>query len=261
MIQLEAITFAYPNGTCIFEDFSWQVAHGEAWAVVGPSGCGKTTLLHLLAGLVRPQAGRILIDGQVLRRPRPRTGLILQDYGLLPWATLRANVALGLDIRAFYGPDGIHVPKDEVLDDKEERVRYWMTRLGIHHLAGHYPHQVSGGQRQRAAIARTLALRPDILLMDEPFGALDALTRQDLMQLTMQLRREEGLTTVIVTHSIEEALYLGEYVLVLARPPHRVATALPNPHVGDAACRHDSAFLELCRQLRALMGESACEVA
>ncbi|PWH13442.1 MAG: ABC transporter ATP-binding protein [Ardenticatenia bacterium] len=261
VIQVEAITFAYPNGTCIFEDFSWQVARGEAWAVVGPSGCGKTTLLHLLAGLVRPQAGCIRIDGQVLRRPRPRTGLILQDYGLLPWATLRANVALGLDIRAFYGPDGVHAPRDEVLDDKEERVRYWMTRLGIHHLAGHYPHQVSGGQRQRAAIARTLALRPDILLMDEPFGALDALTRQDLMQLTMQLRREEGLTTVIVTHSIEEALYLGEYVLVLTQPPHRVATVVPNPHVGDAACRHDRAFLALCHQLRALMGEGACEMA
>ncbi len=261
MIQVDAVTFAYPNGTRIFERFSWQVARGEAWSVIGPSGCGKTTLLNLLAGLSRPQEGRIVIDGHALRRPRPRTGLILQDYGLLPWATIRANVALGLEIRAFYGPDGVHAPRDEVLDDKDERVRHWMTRLGIHHLANHYPHQVSGGQRQRAAIARTLALRPDVLLMDEPFGALDALTRQDLMQLTMQLRREQGLTMVIVTHSIEEALYLGERVLVLTQPPHRVATVVPNPYVGDPSCRHEATFLELCRQLRELMGENAGEMA
>ncbi|MCS7222917.1 MAG: ATP-binding cassette domain-containing protein, partial [Anaerolineae bacterium] len=141
MIQVEAITFAYPHSAPLFERFTWQVARGQAWAVIGPSGCGKTTLLHLLAGLLRPQAGQIVIDGQVLRRPRPRTGLILQDYGLLPWATLRANVALGLDIRAFYGPDGVHAPRDDVLDDKDARIHHWMTRLGIAHLAGHYPHQ------------------------------------------------------------------------------------------------------------------------
>jgi NitT/TauT family transport system ATP-binding protein len=261
MISVQELTFAYPDGTQIFDHFTWQVGRGEAWSVIGPSGCGKTTLLNLLAGLFRPQSGQILIDGQLLRRPRPRTGLILQDYGLLPWATIRANVALGLEIRAFYGPDGIHAPADEVLDDKEERVNYWLKRLGIHHLAHHYPHQVSGGQRQRTAIARTLALKPDVLLMDEPFGALDALTRQDLMQLTMQLRREHGLTTVIVTHSIEEALFLGEYVLVLNKPPHRVATAVPNPYVGDLSCRYDETFLDLCRQLRKLMGENVHEMA
>ncbi len=261
MILVQDLTFAYPDGTQIFDHFSWHVERGEAWSVIGPSGCGKTTLLNLLAGLSHPLSGRILIDGHLLQRPRPRTGLILQDYGLLPWATIRANVALGLEIRAFYGPDGIHSPSDETLSDKEERIEYWLKRLGIHHLANHYPHQVSGGQRQRTAIARTLALKPDLLLMDEPFGALDAVTRQDLMQLTIQLRREHRLTMVIVTHNIEEALFLGEYVLVLDKPAHRMPTIVPNPYFGNPSCRSDETFLDLCRQLQQLMGENTREMA
>jgi NitT/TauT family transport system ATP-binding protein len=261
VIQVQNLTFTYPNGATIFEAFSWLVERGAAWAVIGPSGCGKTTLLYLLSGLRQPSTGRVLVDGQPLTRPRPRTGLILQDYGLLPWATVWNNAALGLQIRAFYGPDGLHTPLDEKLDDKGARVERWLKRLGIDHVAQQYPHQISGGQRQRTAIARTLVLRPDLLLMDEPFGALDALTREDLQNLTLELRIEQRLTTVIVTHNIEEAVFMGEKILVLGQPPTREAVIVHNPQAGSAGYRQQDLFFNRCNQLRELMGEDAHEMA
>lgn len=261
MIQVQGLTFTYPNGTNVFDAFSWTVERGEAWAVIGSSGCGKTTLLYLLAGLRQPTAGQVLIDGQPLTRPRPRTGLILQEYGLLPWATVRDNAALGLRIRSFYGPDGVHTPADERLGDKGDRAKRWLERLGIDHVANQYPHQISGGQRQRTAIARTLVLRPDLLLMDEPFGALDALTREDLQNLTLELRAEQQLTTVIVTHSIEEAVFMGEKILVLGQPPNRDAVIVHNPQAGGASYRQQDAFFARCNELRDLMGEDVNEMA
>jgi len=258
---VQDLTFTYPNGTTIFEGFSWSVERGKAWAIIGPSGCGKSTLLYLLAGLRQPSAGQVLIDGQPLSRPRPRTGLILQDYGLLPWATVQDNAALGLRIRGFYGPDGVHTPSDEQLDDRQARVDHWLKRLGIQHVAQQYPHQISGGQRQRTAIARTLILRPDLLLMDEPFGALDALTREDLQNLTLELRAEQGLTTVIVTHNIEEAVFMGEKILVLGQPPNRQAEVVYNPEAGSAGYRQQDLFFARCNELRELMGEDTYEVA
>lgn len=261
MIQIQDLTFTYPNGTNVFDTFSWTVERGAAWAVIGPSGCGKTTLLYLLAGLRRPTAGRMLIDGQTLNRPRPRTGLILQDYGLLPWATVWDNAALGLQIRTFYGPDGVHTPADEKFDDKQVRVASWLRRLGIDRVARQYPHQISGGQRQRTAIARTLVLRPDLLLMDEPFGALDALTREDLQNLTLELRNEQRLTTIIVTHNIEEAVFMGEKILVLGQPPNREAVVVHNPQAGSASYRQQDTFFARCNELRDLMGEDVNEMA
>ena len=166
IINLTKIIFSYPNGTTIFQDFSWEVKRGETWAIIGPSGCGKSTLLYLIAGLRRPVSGEIRVDNQVITRPRPQTGLILQDYGLLPWATVWDNAVLGLDIRRFYGPDGKHTPTDESFDDRAKRVDYWLDRMGMNHIARRYAGQISGGQRQRTAIARTLAPNPDLLLME-----------------------------------------------------------------------------------------------
>src|SRR3990170_5070641 len=131
MIELKQLTFGYSTDAPIFEDFSWRLNASETWSVLGPSGCGKTTLLYLLAGLRRPQAGSVRVDGQSLDRPRPRTGLILQDYGLMPWATVRENVALGLRVRGFYGPDGRHAPPDEVVGQLRERVDPWLERMGL----------------------------------------------------------------------------------------------------------------------------------
>jgi NitT/TauT family transport system ATP-binding protein len=256
MVTITDLTFAYPSGVQVFEQFGWQVARGEAWAVIGSSGCGKSTLLMLIAGLHQPTAGTILVDGRPLARPRPRTGLILQDYGLLPWATVRENAALGLKIRRFYGPDGKHTPVDENLSAPDERVDYWLDRLNIASVAQQYPNRISGGQRQRTAIARTLALQPDLLLMDEPFGALDATTRGDLQTLTLELHAEHGLTTIIVTHNIEEAVTMGHKILVLGQPPNRQTLVVDNPGAGQPDYRTSETYFSRCNQLRELLGES-----
>jgi NitT/TauT family transport system ATP-binding protein len=254
MISLDRVTFGYSPSAPIFETFTWNVEAGEAWCVLGPSGCGKTTLLYLLAGLRKPTEGVVIVDGQLLDRPRPRTGLVLQDYGLMPWATVHENVALGLRVRGFYGPDGRHAPRDEVVDQLRGRVGEWLGRMGLQSVADHYPGQLSGGQRQRTAIARTLALHPDLLLMDEPFASLDAPTREDLQDLTLQLRSERDLTLILVTHTIEEAAFLGQRILLLGRPPTRRALIVDNPQAGSADFRRSDAYASMCRDLRERLG-------
>jgi NitT/TauT family transport system ATP-binding protein len=262
MISIQTLTFHYRQP--IFEHFDWQAAPGQTWAVLGPSGCGKSTLLYLLAGLKLPAAGEIRIGGERITRPRPQTGLILQDYGLLPWATVRENVALGLKLRSFYGADGVHAPL--VLDSKVSRLSSvkrqetfesidgWLKRLGLTPVAAQYPAQLSGGQRQRTAIARTLVLEPDLLLMDEPFSSLDAPTRESLQTLTLELCAERGLTLVLVTHSIEEAALLGGRILLLSQPPNRAATVIENPRAGSPGHRESAEYASLCRELRERMG-------
>jgi len=250
MIQLESITYAHQPGVPIFQAFSWLAGRGQSWAVLGPSGCGKTTLLYLLAGLRFPSAGSLRVDGEAVTRPRPRTGLILQEYGLLPWATVQQNATLGLRLRQFYGPDGKHAPRQPVPTGS---VAAWLERLGLAEHAGKFPGQLSGGQRQRTAIARTLALKPDLLLMDEPFSSLDAPTRESLQNLILELKREQGLTLVTVTHAIEEAAVLGEKILLLSQPPNRLAEVIENPGSGAPGYRSSSEYNAMCSRLRSLM--------
>lgn len=256
MITISSLTFGYPNHAPLFQGLNLNIQRGETWAILGPSGCGKTTLLYLLAGLRLPDSGRIEIDGDLLARPRPRSGLILQDFGLLPWETLRANVELGLRVRAFYGADGKHAPRDFA---PKENVTYWLARLGLEHVAEKYPSQISGGQRQRAAIARTLALSPDLLLMDEPFSSLDAVTREDLQSLTLELCREQGITLVIVTHAIEEAAVMGQKILLLGTPPNHMPLVYENPHAGRKDARDIVEWRDLCSRLWQEMQRQAGE--
>ncbi len=239
MIDVADLEFGYGPGQSIFAGLNWRAGAGEAWAVIGPSGCGKTTLLYLLAGLRRPRRGRVAIAGQPLSGPRKATGLVLQDYGLLPWFTARDNVALGLRIRAT-------LPRRAQL----EAADLWLERLGLSEVANRYPAELSGGQRQRVAIARTLALDPDLLLLDEPFSSLDAITREDLQDLTLSLGVEGRATTVLVTHSIEEAVYLARRILVLPRPPIREAVAIENPLGGRLGYRRETGFYEKCDEVR-----------
>jgi NitT/TauT family transport system ATP-binding protein len=234
----------------VFEGFTWAVKDNEAWAVLGPSGCGKTTLLHLLAGLRFPNRGTITIADKPLRRPQPRSGLILQDFGLLPWGTVRENAALGLRLWGFYGPDGKHAPKDEIVEQISTRVDFWLENLGLAHISESYPSQISGGQRQRTAIARTLALNPNLLLMDEPFAALDAPTREDLQNLILSLRRDRELTSVVVTHTIEEAAILGQKILVLGSTPNSDTRVFLNPDAVDGNFRYTADYVEVCSLLR-----------
>lgn len=254
MIQTVSLGYSYPHSTLIFKDFNWQVKRGEAWAVLGPSGCGKTTLLYLLSGLRLPTSGSIYVNGEAIQRPRPRTGLILQDFGLLPWATVRENAALGLEIRGFYGPDGTHAPVDlQPVDDLRSAVDHWLERLGLYHIADKYPGQISGGQRQRTAIARTLVTQPDLLLMDEPFSSLDAPTRESLQSLILELCDEQEITLIIVTHGIEEAAFVGKKILLLGEPPNYQPDVTQNPDAGMPEYRHSLGYVELCRTLRSRM--------
>jgi NitT/TauT family transport system ATP-binding protein len=255
MIKINSLTFNYQNNIPLFSGFDFNISHGETWAILGPSGCGKTTLLYLLAGLRQPTSGQISIGGEILTRPRPHSGLILQDYGLLPWSTVYENVELGIRVRDFYGPDGKHTPDNF---QSKNNISDWLERLGLKEVADKLPSQISGGQRQRTAIARTLALEPDLLLMDEPFSSLDAITREDLQNLTLSLCAEKNLTLVIVTHSIEEAAALGKKVLLLNQAPNKNAQIFDNPNAGQKNHRSSQVFHELCDLLwKEMQHESA----
>ncbi len=274
MIRIEDVTFTYPGQTTpLFEHFSWRVERGEFWSVIGPSGCGKSTLLYLIVGVRAPQMGEITVNGEHVPRKKNRgkTGLVLQDYGMLPWSTVRENVELGLQIRRFYKQDGGRTlapparaggTEDGIhrssVAGPSSSVAFWLDRFGLASQRDKYPTQVSGGQRQRAAIARTLVLEPDVLLMDEPFSALDAATREDLEQLTLDLQAETRTTTVFVTHNIEEAVFLGRKILVFGNPPHRSPVrVVENPGAGRADYRNEPGFLERARELRAMLKEKA----
>jgi len=259
MVRLEHLSFSYRKGPAVFEDFSWQARTGETWAIIGPSGCGKTTLLYLMAGLMKPTGGAVVIDGKQISRPRPKTGLILQDHGLLPWYTVEENARLGLRIWRLYGPDGRHVPADAQMDESKMKrgIREYMDRLGIGHLKDKYPSQLSGGQRQRTAILRTLVLKPDLLLMDEPFSDLDVPTREDLEDLVMDLQRELGMTLVVVTHNIEEAVLMGSRVMILKDHPNRLPECVDNPLALDRNSRGSPDFIRACAGMRSRMGRTS----
>lgn len=261
VIDIRSLTFTYAGQPApLFDDFTWRVARGEFWSVIGTSGCGKSTLLHLIVGVRAANAGTILVNGESVPRKqnRGKTGLVLQDYGLLPWATVRENVELGLRIREFYKQDERQMTKDEnkpSVIGHPSSIDFWLDRFGISHLSKKYPTQISGGQRQRVAIARTLVLEPDVLLMDEPFSALDAPTREDLEQLVLDLQNETATTMVFVTHDIEEAVLLGRKILVLGAPPHRSPRVVENPDAGRADYRDAPVFIEQTHRLREMLKE------
>ncbi len=256
MINIKNLTFAYSGQPPIFQGYELEIDRGEALSIIGPSGCGKTTLLYLLAGLRHPQAGDIVIDQKPINRPRPRSGLVLQDHGLLPWQTVRGNARLGLTIWGFYGSDGRHAPVDAKISPQEadRRVDDWLTKLGIENLRDQYPLKLSRGQRQRTAIARTLAMQPDLLLMDEPFSALDAPTREDLQQFIIDLHAVSDLTYVIVTHDIEVAVVMGKKILVLEKGCNQKAQIIENTCAGLAAGRTQDEFQQTCEDVRQLLG-------
>lgn len=259
MIEFADLTFAYGGGVPVFRHFTWTVVTGEAWAIIGTSGCGKSTLLYLAAGLRQPQEGVVRVDSRPVPRPRASTGLVLQDYGLLPWATVWENVALPMRMGQFYRHKGVAgdelrpYPRPDIVP---AQVDAWLERLGIADLADKYPGQISGGQRQRTAIARSLLQQPRLLLMDEPFSSLDAVTREDLQRLTVELRQETGVTIVVVTHTIEEAAFLGRRILVLGQPPNTIARVIENPAADSLDYRGQPSYWQKCVELRSALDKA-----
>jgi ABC-type nitrate/sulfonate/bicarbonate transport system ATPase subunit len=195
---------------CVMDRLNLAVEAGEFLAIVGPSGCGKSTLLRIMAGLVKPMEGRVIIDNVEVNGPNPRHNMVFQDHALYPWRTVFQNVALGLEIQRQH-PGTIR-----------EKVESLLSLVGLEQFPAYYPHQLSGGMRQRAALARALAVDPDVLFLDEPFGALDAMTRLVLQNELLKLWLDSGKTVVLVTHDVDEALFLADRIVVMSALPGRV---------------------------------------
>jgi NitT/TauT family transport system ATP-binding protein len=211
------------------------VSPGEFLCVVGASGSGKSTLLSLVAGLAMPTAGQITVDGHLITGPGPDRGLVFQTGSLYPWRTVERNVAFGLELLALDAAE------------RARRIDWYLAETGLADVRRSLPRQLSGGQQQRVAIARALVCEPDVLLLDEPFGALDVQTKEDMQLLIRQIWRDTGTTVLMVTHDVEEAVFLGTRVVVLASDPGRIAAETPIPlgEDRDLAIKRTSAFLRL----------------
>jgi len=220
---------------------TFSVAPGESVAVIGPSGCGKSTMLLLAAGLLRPTHGGVQAHGAEVSAPSLGTALILQEHGLLPWKTVEDNAGLGLLIR---GASRKHA---------REQVREALVHLGLGDFVRAYPGELSGGMRQRVGLARAVALNAGLLLMDEPLSALDALTREDVQNTLLKLWIQRGHAQVLVTHSIEEAVFLGRRIIVMSARPGSVCAVVENPDMGEPGYRQSPTFFEACGRLRVLL--------
>ena len=225
MLGLDHVSKIYPNRVHALEAVSLTIAPGAIVAIVGGSGCGKSTLLRLVGGLDQPTAGTIRLDGIPIRAPHARIGIVFQEPRLLPWLSVAGNVGFGL--------------RDRPAADRRQRVRTALERVGLAEKADAWPRELSGGQAQRAALARSLVPQPDVLLLDEPFSALDAFTRLDLQDHLLDLWADRRPTLLLVTHDVDEAIVLADRIVILSPRPGRVfaqvATDLPRPRDRQAA--------------------------
>ena len=228
--------FATPTGPKrVLDGIDLEVAAGELLVLVGASGSGKSTLLSCLAGLTTPTSGEVVFDSETVNGPGPERGLVLQAGSLFPWRTVERNVAFGLELL----PISRH--------ERAKRVEWYLAEVGLAHLAGRLPKELSGGQRQRVAIARALACEPGLLLLDEPFGSLDIQIKEDMQVFLRRVWQHTGTTVVVVTHDVEEAVFLGGRVVVLASDPGRVAEVVEVPFGADRGLelKRDPEFLAL----------------
>lgn len=228
----------------IIEDTSFSIQRGEKFVLIGPSGCGKTTLLKAIGGFLPPYRGELLVKGRPVQGPGPDRAFVFQDFEqLFAWRTVLGNIVYALQ-----------VTKRLARQEATDKARYYLELVDVAAAADKYPHMLSGGMKQRAALARALALEPDILLMDEPFGALDAITRNQLQLELNEIWKRTNVTIVLVTHSIQEAIFLGHRVMVMSSSPARIREIVDTSDVEDLG---SAAFTNLSQHLQSLLVRQA----
>ncbi|MBI3458116.1 MAG: ABC transporter ATP-binding protein [Candidatus Rokubacteria bacterium] len=236
IVEVREIGKTYDNGVEALRDVTLAFLRGRLTTILGPSGCGKTTLLKILGGLIRPSTGEVWVSGRKVEGPGPERAFVFQDFALLPWATVLRNVAFGLELRG--------VPREE----RDAIARQRIDEVGLSGFEGGYPHHLSGGMRQRVGLARALAVDADIILMDEPFASVDEQTRRKFQEDLLVLLRNRQKTVIFVTHSIEEAVYLSDQVVLLSPRPGSVARLIqPNIERGRRSpdeIRRDKNYLD-----------------
>jgi NitT/TauT family transport system ATP-binding protein len=231
----------------VLQNINLQLYPHEFVCLVGPSGCGKSTILNIVAGLVQPSTGQVLVDGDVVEGPGADRGMVFQSYTLYPWLTVAQNIAFGLQLRKMSRVQ------------QRERVSYYLDVVGLTQFANAYPKQLSGGMKQRVAIARALANDPEVLLMDEPFGALDAQTKEQMQQFLLGLWRQTLVTVLMITHDVEEAIFLSQRIYVMSRQPGRIKMDVPVtlPEHRDLEIKLSPEFVEIKRQILHTLREEA----
>ncbi|MFZ3584911.1 ABC transporter ATP-binding protein [Loktanella sp. DJP18] len=236
VIEVQGLHKVYGNNTIALEKIDLSFMRGQLTSLLGPSGCGKTTLLKIIAGLLKPTSGEVLVNGKPVRGPGPERAFVFQDFALMPWATVLRNAAFGLEVRGL--------PKSE----REDRASHYIKEVGLAGFEEKYPHELSGGMRQRVGLARALAVDADVLLMDEPFSAVDEQTRRKFQEDLIRLREVEKKTFILVTHSIEEAVYLSDRIVLLSPRPGRVAEIIQpdiDRNIDPDMIRREPAYLDL----------------
>jgi NitT/TauT family transport system ATP-binding protein len=247
-VKFEHVSLAFdtPKGKLnVVDDVSYDIRDGDFVAVIGPSGCGKTTMMSMLAGFQRPTIGSVLFDGKPVKGPGPERGVIFQEYGVFPWLTVKQNIAFGLRLKANYVP----------ASERDGICEHYLGLMGLSDFANSYPKHLSGGMRQRLAIARAYAVKPQFLLMDEPFGALDAQTRANMQNLLLKVLATEGKTVMLITHSVEEAIYLASRIVVVTARPARIKEIIdvPFPYPRDESIQELAEYTVLRSHVRELV--------
>ena len=214
VVEVQAITKYYGSDVHALDSIDLGFPTGQMTTLLGPSGCGKTTLLKIIAGLLEPTSGNVFVNGKKVTAPGPERAFVFQDFALLPWATALRNVAFGLELR---GDDR---------NEREEKARHYINEVGLSGFENKYPHELSGGMRQRVGLARALAVDADVLLMDEPFSAVDEQTRRKFQEDLLHLLSVEKKSVIFVTHSIEEAVYVSDQIVILSPRPGRIHSVI-----------------------------------
>ena len=244
MIELDSLSVRYKTKEKEFlalDGINLKLGKGDICAIIGPSGCGKSTLVHVLSGIISGYGGSALIGGKPANPKLHRIGFVPQSYGLLEWADVYSNSVLGLSLKGYR------------LSEEKSYIEHILGKLGLNGLNSKYPGCLSGGQKQRVSIARAFILKPDVLLMDEPFSALDAITREETQDLFLEIWKEYKVTTVFVTHSIEEAVLVGSKIAIMSPSPGRIQRFFDNPFFGMESLRLSDDYYRFSLEIRKMV--------